>query len=154
AWGLLPNFIMIAILESIIGLGHAKVIMVFTVLSVCLNVFFSFVFIFGKFGFPVLGIAGAGWGMTISYWITGIVLASYALLSKKYKKYFFHILNARKPSFLWELLQVGVPMGTMYCVEVAFFFALTLVMGSISSRLLAANQIALQYMGTLMAVIF
>ncbi len=154
AWGLLPNFIMIAILESIIGLGHAKVIMVFTVLSVCLNIFFSFVFIFGKFGFPVLVIAGAGWGMTISYWITGIVLASYVLLSNKYKKYFFHILNAKKQSFLWELLQVGVPMGAMYCVEVAFFFALTLVMGSISSRLLAANQIALQYMGTLMAVIF
>lgn len=154
AWGLLANFIMIAILESIIGLGYAKVIMVFTVLSVCLNIFFSFVFIFGKFGFPVLGIAGAGWGMTISYWITVIVLASYVLLSNKYKKYFSHILNVKKPSFLWELLQVGVPMGTMYCIEVAFFFALTLIMGSISSQLLSANQIALQYMGTLMAVIF
>jgi len=154
AWGLLPNFIMIAIYESIIGLGHAKVIMIFTVLSVCLNIFFSFVFIFGKFGFPVLGIAGAGWGMTISYWITVVVLTSYVLLSSKYKKYFFHILNVKKPSFLWELLQIGVPMGTMYCVEVAFFFVLTLLMGSISSQLLAANQIAFQYMGTLMAVIF
>jgi MATE family, multidrug efflux pump len=154
AWGLLPSFIMIAIYESIIGLGHAKIIMIFTVLSVCLNIFFSFVFIFGKFGFPVLGIAGAGWGMTISYWITVVVLVSYVLLSNKYKKYFFHILNVKKPSFLWELLQVGVPMGTMYCFEVAFFFVLTLIMGSISSQLLAANQIAFQYMGTLMAVIF
>lgn len=154
AWGLLPNFIMIAILESIIGLGHAKVIMLFTILSVCLNIFFSFIFIFGKFGFPALGIAGAGWGMTITYWITVIGLISYVLLSNKYKKYFLHVLNVKKPSFLWELLQVGLPMGAMYCVEVAFFFALTLVMGSISSTLLAANQIALQYLGILMAVIF
>jgi MATE family multidrug resistance protein len=154
AWGLLPNFIMIAILEFIMGLGHARAIMMFTVLSVSLNIFFSFVLIFGKFGFPVLGIAGAGWGMAISYWITAAVLSAYVLVSKNYKKYFCHVLNFTKPTFLWELLQVGVPMGAMYCIEVAFFFALTLVMGSISSQLLAANQIALQYMGALMAVIF
>lgn len=42
----------------------------------------------------------------------------------------------------------------MYCVEVAFFFALTLIMGSFGSLVMAANQIALQYLGTLMAVIF
>lgn len=45
-------------------------------------------------------------------------------------------------------------MGLMYCVEVAFFFALTLVMGSFGDELLAANQIALQYLGVLMSIIF
>ncbi|BCA95984.1 hypothetical protein TUM19329_23450 [Legionella antarctica] len=53
-----------------------------------------------------------------------------------------------------ELIKIGAPMGIMYCVEVGFFFALTLIMGSLSSQLLAANQVALQYMGTLMSLIF
>ena len=45
-------------------------------------------------------------------------------------------------------------MGTMYAFEVGFFFALTLIMGSFSSELLAANQVTMQYLGTLMSVVF
>lgn len=154
AWGLLPNFIAVAIFELIIGLGHTRILTIFTVFGVSLAVFFSYVLIFGKFGFPALGIAGAGWGMTISYWIIAVVQSVYVLVHKDYKKYFLHIFNRNQPSFIWELLQVGVPMGLMYCFEVAFFFALTLVMGSLGSQLLAANQIVMQYMCALMMVIF
>jgi MATE family multidrug resistance protein len=42
----------------------------------------------------------------------------------------------------------------MYCVEVAFFFTMTLLMGSLGSQLQAANQIAFQYLGVLMSIIF
>jgi MATE family, multidrug efflux pump len=154
SWGLLPNFIAIALFELIIGLGKTRTIMFFTVLGVLLVVFFSYAFIFGKFGLPAFGIAGAGWGMTVSYWIIAVILSTYLLIHKDYKKYFHKLFNREHPSFLWELLQIGVPMGAMYCFEVAFFFALTLVMGSLGSQLLAANQIALQYMGAFMTVIF
>jgi MATE family multidrug resistance protein len=127
SWGLFPNFIAIAIFELLIGLGRTRVIMNFTIFGVSLVVFFSYALIFGKFGFPALGIAGAGWGMSVSYWIIAIVVSVYVLTHKEYKDYFRHIYHRNKPSFLWELLQVGVPIGTMYCIEVGFFFALTLV---------------------------
>lgn len=154
SWGLLAKFIAIALFEVLIGLGDTRIILKLMVLGVSLLVFFSYVLIFGKFGFPALGIAGAGWGMSVADWIVAVVTSVYVLTHKEYKNYFRHIYNRNKPSFLWELLQVGVPMGTMYCIEVAFFFALTLVMGSLGSQLLAANQIALQYLGALMSVIF
>ncbi|MCX7121660.1 MAG: MATE family efflux transporter [Gammaproteobacteria bacterium] len=153
-WGLLPNFIAIALFELLIGLGETRILTFFTVFCVSLIILFSYVLIFGKCGFPALGIAGAGWGMTISYWIIAITLAIFLLIHKEYKKYFEHIFNRQKPSFIWELIRVGVPMGAMYCIEVAFFFALTLVMGSFSSELLAANQIVLQYLGALTAITF
>lgn len=153
-WGLLPTFIVVALTEFIIGLGHARVVMLFTTVSVLLALFFSFSLIFGKFGMPALGIAGAGWGTTISYWIMAFILSTYVLVNKRYQVYFNYVFTREKPSFIWELLKVGLPMGVMYCFEVGFFFALTLVMGSLSPQLLAANQIALQYMGTLMSVIF
>lgn len=153
-WGLLPTFIVVALFEFIIGLGHGRVVMLFTTVSVLLALFFSFSLIFGKFGMPALGIAGAGWGTTISYWIMAFILSTYVLVNKRYQIYFNHVFTREKPVFIWELLKVGLPMGVMYCFEVGFFFALTLVMGSLSPQLLAANQIALQYMGTLMSVIF
>ena len=154
AWGLLPNFLMFALLEFIVGLGHARVILLFSILSVSLTIFFSFALIFGKFGLPALGIAGAGWGASISYWISALFLILYVVLNKQYRTYLYHSFTMTKQSYLLELFKIGAPMGLMYCVEVGFFFALTLIMGSLSSQLLAANQIALQYMGTLMSLIF
>jgi MATE family multidrug resistance protein len=154
AWGLLANFIMTACLEVIIGLGHARVILVFSILTVSLNILCSYALIFGKFGLPALGIAGAGWGMTISYWISGIALAAYITLNKYYQNYFRHIFKFNTQSFLLELLHIGTPIGFMYCAEVAFFFAMTLVMGLLGSQLQAANQVALQYLGLLMSIMF
>ncbi len=153
-WGILPDLIMIAWLEVMVGLGHTRPILVFSLLSVSLTVFSSFVLIFGKFGFPALGVAGAGWGTTISYWISGIALTAYVFTQKTYRPFLTHLFTFTKRSYLFELLTVGTPMGIMYCIEVGFFFVLTLIMGSFGSALLAANQIALQYMGALMAVIF
>ena len=154
AWGILPNVIMIALLEVLMGLGRTRLILIFGILSVSLTILFSFALIFGRFGLPALGIAGAGWGMTISNWITALFIGGYALTNIGFKRYFRFLFNFTKPSYFSELLHVGAPMGIMYCVEVGFFFALTLIMGSFGSLVIAANQIALQYLGTLMAVIF
>ena len=159
AWGLFPNFIMIALLELMIGLGRGRTILIFTMLSVLLTIGFSFIFIFGKLGFPALGIAGAGWGITASSSVMVILLGSFVWLNSQYRGYFQPALSLafKWPAFsLWvELLKVGLPIGAMYCLEVAFFFALTLIMGALGGSLwLAANQITMQYMCTLMAVIF
>jgi MATE family multidrug resistance protein len=154
AWGLFANFLMVACLEIIMGIGHARVVLVFSILSVSLNILCSYILIFGKFSFPALGIAGAGWGMTISYWITAIVLLLYIIANQNYRIYFQHVFKLHKPRYLLELFQVGIPMGLMYCVEVAFFFALTLLMGLLGSQLQAANQVALQYLGLLMSIMF
>lgn len=154
AWGILPNAIIIALLEMFMGLGRARIILIFNLFYVSLTIFLSFTLIFGKLGFPQLGIAGAGWGLTISNWISGLLLGCYALTSTDYKRYFCCLFSFKKPSYFMELLYIGLPMGLMYCVEISFFFALTLVMGSFGSMVMAANQIALQYLSTLMAIIF
>jgi MATE family multidrug resistance protein len=154
AWGILPTVIVIALLEVMTGLGHARFILLFTVLSVSLTIFFSYSFIFGRFGFPALGIAGAGWGITASGWAEMVFLGAYVLLDKEYQHYFGSVFKLSKPCFLIELLHVGAPMGIMYCVEVSFFLALTLILGSFGPVILAASQIALQYLGTLMSIVF
>ncbi|HFL2715791.1 TPA: MATE family efflux transporter [Legionella pneumophila] len=153
-WGLLPTFIFAALNQLIIGLGHGRLVMIFTTFSVLFALFFSFALIFGKFAMPALGISGAGWGIVISDWIMVFLSSTYLMTNKRYQVYVKHIFQLDKPFYIWELLKVGLPMGVMYCFEVGFFFALTLMMGSLSPQLLAANQIALQYMGTLMGVIF
>lgn len=154
AFGVLPNMITIALLEFIIGLGHARTVLITSLFSVALTIFFSFAFIFGKFAMPALGIAGAGWGLTVSNWITAIFLFLHVLTNHHYKRFFQQLFLSNKVSHVMELLRVGLPIGIMYSVEVGFFFAITLIIGTFGSQLMAANQIALQYLGTLMSIIF
>lgn len=154
AWQLPAFFLTMACLEVIIGIGHARLILLFSIFSVSLNIIWSYILVFGKFGFPTFGIAGAGWGMTISAWVTAFILFAFIFAIKNYRNYFRYIFNFKKPTYLFELLQIGLPMGGMYCIEVAFFFALTLCMGLISSQMQAANQVALQYLGLFMSIIF
>lgn len=71
-WGLLANFITVALMELVIGLGKTRIVLFFSALNVLLNILFSFALIFGSFGLPALGVAGAGWGSTIGFWITGL----------------------------------------------------------------------------------
>jgi MATE family multidrug resistance protein len=78
-------------------------------------------------------------------------------LHSHYRHYFRLSLQISRSrlSLLKELLNIGLPTGVMYCLEVAFFLALTLMVGaSAGSEWMAANQVALQYMGTWMAMIF
>lgn len=154
AWGVLPDFLLMVFLEFIMGLGYARTILVFTLLSVPMTLFFSGVFIFGVFGMPALGIAGAGWGMSISYWLSFGAFMSYVLINKNYRYYWPVVFSYRSPAYFGELLRVGLPIGVMYATEVAFFFVLTLVMGSMDRHLLVANQITLQYFNVVMTIIF
>jgi MATE family multidrug resistance protein len=48
------------------GIGRTRVVMIADVLGVALNIPLSYVLIFGKLGFPEMGIAGAGWGTVIA----------------------------------------------------------------------------------------
>src|ERR1700730_275156 len=58
AWGLLPKFILIVLFELMIGLGHSRTIMMVNILTIPIYISLSFMLIFGKLGFPALGIAG------------------------------------------------------------------------------------------------
>lgn len=154
AWALLPTFVMTVFMQLLIGLGHTRVIMVFTVLSVPLTIALSYLFIFGALGFPSLKIAGAGWGIMISNSIEMLAIIVYLTTQARYKKYLTALFQWTKTEYLIELLQLGLPMGLMFCLEVGFFFVLMLCMGRISVQALAANQLVFQYFCFCMNIAF
>jgi MATE family multidrug resistance protein len=118
SWALLPDFVGLVLLQFLIGLGHTRTNMAFSLLWVPLNIFCNYGLIFGKFGFPALGMGGIGWGTALSYWITTILLLVYLCVKQNYRRYFAALLSIRKTRFLKELCQIGLPMGLMYCIEI------------------------------------
>lgn len=154
SFSLLPRFIIIVFSELLLGLGLTRVITVFTVCTVPLYLLATYALIFGAWGMPALGIAGAGWGITIGDCISVIVLTLYIFSQQKYKPYLKNITHFSRPYYLKEILALGLPMGLMYCVEVGFFFVVALFMGVISIQTLSANQLTMQYLGALIGTIF
>lgn len=154
SWGLMADFITRACISVILGTGRARISLFFSMISISSNVIFSYLFIFGKFGIPAFGIAGAGWGMSVSYLITLTVMILFIRGNHNIRQYFRYVFQFQSPVYFKELLRVGIPMGLMHCVEVAFFFTITLAMGLIGAEVQAANQIALQYLNLMMAMIF
>ncbi|MHB1221701.1 MAG: MATE family efflux transporter, partial [Gammaproteobacteria bacterium] len=87
AWGILPDFTMLVLLQFLIGLGHTRVSMLFIMFWVPVAIFCNYILIFGLLGFPKLGIAGIGWGMTASYWLTAGFLIAYLCIQRDYREY-------------------------------------------------------------------
>ncbi len=145
AWAIIPDFLITVLLQFSAGLGRTKTNLVFSLLFVPLNIFFNYSLLFGKFGLPCLGIAGIGWGAALAFWIMTTGFIFYFLLNPNYRIYWQRSRVEPIYPALKEILQVGFPLGLMYCVEVGFFLAMTVVMGWISENTLSANQVTLQF---------
>jgi MATE family multidrug resistance protein len=154
SWAMFVDLFSIVLMQFLIGLGHTRSNMIFSFSIMPLNIFFNYVFVFGKFGAPELGVAGIGWGTCAAFIILAISLTTFISLKKTYRQYTKGFFVWKKPQYLLELIQIGLPMGAMYCIEVAFFLTLTLIMGKFGNSYLAANQITMQYLGIVSVVTF
>lgn len=93
------------------GLGRTRVIMIADVLSVLLNIPLSWVLIFGKFGLPELGIAGAALGTVIAS-LFGLCVYLTFYFSAGHRRQFrveqsFHFDRG----IMRRYLRLGIPAG-------------------------------------------
>lgn len=126
------------------GLSQTKQAMYITLFCNAINVFLNWVLIYGKMGFPALGLNGAGWATLISRILMGVIILYYVRNSNRYKPFSLG-LRIRKLSFpmITRMLKIGVPTGFQFIFEVGAFSAAAIMMGWISVNALAAHQIAI-----------
>lgn len=141
---IIPLLLFYSFKQFLEGLGNTRIAMVITLVSNLVNVVFNYLLIFGKFGFPELGLLGAGISTLISRWLMPFMLVIYIVRHGE----FVHLLQvARQASLQWakikELLSIGFPIGAQIVIEVATFSVGAVMMGWIGTAQLAAHQIAL-----------
>jgi multidrug resistance protein, MATE family len=154
-WCMLPVNILIIIEQFLIGISRSRLVMFISLCCVPLEILFFYLFIFGKFGFPELGLAGIGYGFAVSNSLLVITLLLISYFSKERKKYGLS-LNQLKVNykFLFELIRVGLPLGFMYFIEVGLFTVIAFMMGNFGETMLAAHQIAIQCFSFVMMIMF
>ncbi len=113
--------------------------------SVGLNVLANSALMFGRFGMPALGLVGTGWATAMVYWFQLIVILAYVLSRKRFRAFrLFHQLGYIRPQVIGEILHIGLPVGGVYGLELAFFGATAILAGTLGYTTLAAHQIAIQ----------
>lgn len=145
AWSYFPALGFVALRSFVAALSKPRPVMVIVVIGTAINILTNYTLMFGKFGFPALGLAGIGWASTLSFWSMFLILIGYILREPFLQQYHvFHRLHQFERRSFLELLQVGLPIGGMIAVEGGLFSAATFLIGQLGVVPLAAHQIALQ----------
>ena len=130
--------------QFIEGLSVMKPAMIISLLANIINAFANWVLIFGKFGFPELGLAGAAWATFSSRVFMVVVIMFYVMRNEKFKQYdvTFRFRGFNFP-VIKKLLSLGLPSGFQYFFEVGAFSFAVIMIGWIGTNELAAHQIAI-----------
>ncbi|MBP2238614.1 MATE family multidrug resistance protein [Sinorhizobium kostiense] len=145
-WGMFPSLLFLVLRAFLGGLERAGVILYVTLATLVLNAVLCYLLIFGKFGFPALGIIGAaiaavgvalfGAALTIGYIGNRPELNRYQL--------FVRFWRPDWPVFQ-EVVRLGIPISLTILAEVSLFTVASFLMGTIGTMELAAHGIALQF---------
>lgn len=133
-----------AIKQFMHGLSHTKEPMFIEFGEAALNVFLNYLFIFGNWGFPEMGLLGAGIATVLARMAGCIALIILFVNSPKFDKYLKDIQwKVFSTAEFKYLLKLGVPIGLSMLFEMSAFAMSNVMMGWISADTLAAHQIAL-----------
>lgn len=126
------------------GLGNTKMAMKITITANVLNVVFNYLFIYGKFGLPEMGLNGAGMGTLISRIAMPLMFVFYIIRKPLLSGYFSraHSMAIGKEKII-SLLRIGVPIAFQIIVEVIAFSIGAIMIGWLGEVKLAAHQVAI-----------
>ncbi|KQL50392.1 MATE family efflux transporter [Heyndrickxia shackletonii] len=143
-FGVVPLFIFNVLRSFIYALGKTRIVMVILLISLPINFFFNFVLIFGKWGFPELGGAGAGYATSITYWFIAGITAFIIKSQRPFSLYkVFPKIKMFSANMCKEILKIGVPMGLSTFFETSMFAVVTILISKFSITTIAAYQSAL-----------
>ncbi len=144
AISLVPLIIFQAFKQFSDGLSLTRYPMYATLIANLINIFINYILIFGKWGFPKMGVVGAGVGTLISRLVMLFLLWFFLKQLKKTKVYLekiqFLVLDSM---MLKKIMGLGLPSALQMFFEIGVFTAAIWLSGTLGKNAQAANQITL-----------
>lgn len=128
-----------------LGIGRTKIVMYSNIAGMLINVPINYILIFGKFGFPRLGIVGAAIGTLTGSLLICVVLTVSFLRHRIYREHKSPTLWKFNRNIMGKLLRYGFPAGIELFLNVFAFNLFIQMMHSYSEDVAAAVTITFNY---------
>lgn len=140
-WSAPPLLLYFCLRRYLQAAGVVRPVMWVLLTANLLNLAGNWVLVFGRFGFPALGVEGSAWSTCLSRLYMAAGLAVILLRSEP------AIFASRKRKPQWSgiraLLRLGLPAAGQTLVEYLVYAVATILVGRLNAASLAAHQIAL-----------
>lgn len=126
------------------GICRPMISMTLLMLGNIFNIFGNWVLIYGKLGFPEMGLTGAGISTLVSRVLILIVFAAFIFKAKRMKEYAASIKEAILSRVEMKgVLKMGYPVGIQMALETSTFTFAAIMAGWLGVLELAAHQVVL-----------
>jgi len=145
-WGTLPLLLYAGTRRYLQGVGDVRVITLTYVAANLINWFGNWVLIYGKLGFPALGVNGSAISTLVSRIFMAAAMLGFAWRYERKRGHpLFHHWAGPSLAKIRELARLGIPAAGQIVLEVGAWNLATLSAGWLTPAALATHQIALNY---------
>jgi len=125
------------------GIGHTKMFMFSAIIAYVLNIVFNYLLIFGNFGFPQMGVAGAGLAASIGM-IAGFLFFVVVTFFPEYRrKYRYYDALALGRKYLAPIVRISLPVSFQNILILLGFLLFVAITGIIGTADQAATQVVI-----------
>ncbi|MGA1582162.1 MAG: MATE family efflux transporter [Saprospiraceae bacterium] len=142
SWGVFFSYGGLALIALYTGVARTRFIVVDTLVLAVVNILLNYALIFGNFGLPAMGIAGAGLASTISEVVACLLFVVYVLgIDPRARRY--HLF--RLPRLDWKLIRqqqaIATPVVAQSVVGVGSWFIFFSIVEDLGERPLAITNL-------------
>ena len=123
------------------SVGEMKIPLFTSIGAFFVNVFFNYIFIFGKLGAPKMGVAGAGLGTLIARSFETLVICGYIFFVDKKVGYRIKDFFMKCGDMVGEYVRISLPVLISDSLLAFGNSAVAIIMGKIGTEFVAANSI-------------
>ena len=140
-YGLLFAFPMVIFRSFFIGITQTKVLTYNAIIILGINIVLDYILIFGKFGFPEMGIAGAALASVAAECFALIFFVIYIILKMDLKQYGFLHFIIYNINILKQILRLSVWTMLQYFISMATWFLFLIAIENLGEESLAISNI-------------
>ncbi len=140
-WGVFASYLGVACIALYTGIARPIFVVIDTFILAATNIFLDRALIFGLYGFPEMGIAGAGLASTIAEYVALIVFLIYMAFDKQNRQYGILRLPRYDPVIIREIFGLSLPIVAMSVVGLGSAFVFFGLVENFGERSLAVTNI-------------